>query len=169
MKYTTMLAATVALTFCAGAPRAEDFNFTFLNATGAVSGTIYGLVNDATSLPTDIKADFDGGEVDFPTSITLGTPGFTVTDGVVTAADYFDEFPNSENAIGFNDNGDNGVVDDTFSYGDETGFSGISFTPAISAAPEPRAGSLMIAGAAAAGVAQRIGRRRRRVASLFAG
>lgn len=70
-----------------------DFNFSFSNGTDTVSGTIFGLVDNATSAATSLVASggvLGGGLIEFVTSPMeplINT--FSVLNGVLTAVDFY--------------------------------------------------------------------------------
>jgi hypothetical protein len=111
--------------------RADDFTFTFTGTTaystppGTVSGELLGLTDNGTSTPAEVIlfADPDGiatGDLTARGWFNLaGQPDtFTVTNGVITAADftYFDPTTNRELVLGAF--GDNLLVN--YINGDET-------------------------------------------------
>jgi hypothetical protein len=128
----------------AAAPaRADNFTFSFTGKSptstppGKVSGELVGLADNGTSTPTDVIlfTDPDGiatGDLTAKGWFNLaGQPAsFTVTNGVITAADftYFDKTTNRELILG--GFGDNLLVN--YINGDETfaGSAGVTYTEA---------------------------------------
>jgi len=127
----------------AAVARADDFTFTFTGTgpystpPGTVSGEILGLADNGTSTPTAVIlfSDPDGiaaGNLTQRGWFNLaGQPdSFTVTNGVITAADftYFDVTTNRELILGAF--GDNLLIN--YINGDETfaDASGVTYAPA---------------------------------------
>jgi hypothetical protein len=71
---------------------ALDFNFTFTgdpSYPGEVSGTIYGLLDNATSAATGVEVTLlNNGTTNLPVIVQWFYNTFTVTGGVVTAANF---------------------------------------------------------------------------------
>lgn len=188
---TKLLAAALATTAAAATPAmAVDINFTFsdgattqffsrTHVAGTVTGTLYGLVDNATSLPTSfaITASPDGlnfAEGSFSVFNSADSTGFTLTNGLITGANFFANFDDSANvrqqlrlnctssvACGGTAAGLNSLINNFTALskgtGNQLGFPGATYSAvtATSAVPEPATWGMMILGFSAMGLMMR--------------
>ena len=160
-----LAAAAVAAALVASGPAHAglDFNFSFTgDATGFVLGTvtgeIFGLTDDATSVPTDLvitSAPAGLGMPAFPYDLS-NAPGlhfsgdtFTVSGGAITATDFSEISLTDRVALELDEGtGDNilegPTADTTANAG---GFTGVTYTSAdTSDVPEPATAALLLSG-----------------------
>jgi hypothetical protein len=159
MNLKILMVSVAAMMAVSPAAHAMNFDFSFSNdpaqgnVTGTVYGEIFGLTNNATSLPTDVVVySYPAGITPLPTAAPLdinayaaylgefinGT-GFTVTNGVITGEDYqiyggyFDL-----------DSGGNSLVSSNVltRVSNTDGLAGVNF----SATPLPSTWTMLIAG-----------------------
>jgi hypothetical protein len=162
------IAAVLMLAGATARAQQLDFQFTFVgdntsddSPAETVTGTLYGLDDNSTSLPTSVE--ITSAPSDIPVSIPYifsaaaiaaesGT-GFTVTNGVITDAVLYiqDGTGPGVPALSLNDglnlfgtsDGGNGYM--TYTYNDD-GFGGATYAQAV---PEPGLGWLLLLGAGA--------------------
>lgn len=128
-----------------------DFNFSFRDGEGTalVTGTVFGLVNDATSAASAVEVTSArlGAFVFDSSNSTLNDNEFTVEDGQLLLAQFwavhrpgapeidFDQFPSRPS-----------ITAAYYIYdGSDTFFTPVTFTP-VSAVPLPAGGLLLLSG-----------------------
>jgi hypothetical protein len=151
----------IAFFLSAQLAQALDFDFTFAGTTeadapGTVSGEIFGLTDNTTSLPTNVKVTVDtqGFSTPFSFAPYAGDdgPGFTVTAGVITSAVAGFTDSTSTRLITFDDeeNYYGTYTQSTFTAND-LGFAGVTYTPDFNDIPEVSTWAMLFLGLCAVG------------------